>query len=200
MLTLGHSTLPIDIFLQALRDNHVALLVDVRTIPRSRHNPQFGMEELSVSLHTAGIEYRWMQTLGGLRPARKDSINMGWRNTSFRGYADYMQTEAFAKALAELMALDDTETAVILCAEAVPWRCHRSLIGDALLVHEHSVEDIFVSPNGETHRRAHKLTPFARVEGMRLWYPEEEATEQHAKTALSKNLRIQIRASKSAKP
>ena len=172
MLTIGHSTLPIDIFLQALRDNGVALLVDVRTIPRSRHNPQFGMEELSASLHSAGIEYRWMQTLGGLRHARKDSINMGWRNTSFRGYADYMQTEAFTEALQELMSLDGQTTA-ILCSEAVPWRCHRSLIGDALLVHAHSVEDIFVSAAGKSHRKPHTLTPFARVEGTRLWYPEE---------------------------
>src|SRR5665213_2925682 len=170
MLTIGHSTLPIDIFVQALRDNRVALLVDVRTIPRSRHNPQFCMEELSASLRSAGIEYRWMQTLGGLRHARKDSINMGWRNTSFRGYADYMQTDAFAAALKELMALDKESTVAIMCSEAVPWRCHRSLIGDALLVHEHTVDDIFVTTAGKSNRKPHMLTTFARVQGTRLWY------------------------------
>ena len=111
------------------------VLVDVRTIPRSRHNPQFGSEELSSSLRSAAIQYRWMQSLGGLRHSRKDSINMGWHNTSFRGYADYMQTDAFAAALKELMAMDGETTVAIMCSEAVPWRCHRSLIGDALLVH-----------------------------------------------------------------
>jgi len=173
MLTIGHSTLPIDIFIQALQENGVALLVDVRTIPRSRHNPQFGMEELAASLHAAEIRYRWMQSLGGLRHSRKDSINMGWHNTSFRGYADYMQTDAFATALKELMALDEETTVAIMCSEAVPWRCHRSLIGDALLVNEHTVDDIFVPTAGKSHRKPHTLTTFARVQGTRLWYPEQ---------------------------
>lgn len=171
MLTIGHSTLPIDVFLRALDENDLQLLIDVRTIPRSRHNPQFGTEELAAAVRERGIEYRWMQTLGGLRHARKDSINTGWRNASFRGYADYMQTESFADALAELMKIDRQTKAVIMCAEAVPWRCHRSLIGDALLVHHHPVEDIFVTPAGVTHRKPHELTSFARVEGSRLWYP-----------------------------
>lgn len=174
MLTIGHSTLPIEVFLHALRDNDVELLLDVRTIPQSRHNPQFGKAALSASLHSASIDYRWMQALGGLRRARKDSINMGWRNASFRGFADYMQTEDFARALKELMKLDDNTTAAIMCSEAVPWRCHRSLIGDALLVHKHIVEDIFVSPAGKSHRKPHILTPFAHVEGIKLWYPEEQ--------------------------
>lgn len=173
MFTIGHSILPIDVFLHALQENGVDLLVDVRTIPRSRHNPQFGTEELAASVQTLDIAYRWMQNLGGLRHSRKDSINKGWRNTSFRGYADYMQTEEFAKALRELMELDGKTTAAIMCSEAVPWRCHRSLIGDALLVHKHQVEDIFVSPKGQTHRRPHTLTSFARVEGRQLWYPED---------------------------
>ncbi|MGO8718466.1 MAG: DUF488 family protein [Acidobacteriaceae bacterium] len=174
MLTIGHSTLPIGSFLRALKENDVALLVDVRTIPQSRHNPQFGMEALSTSLHSAGIGYRWMQALGGLRRAKRDSINTGWRNLSFRGYADYMQTDAFAEALEDLRGLDMQIRAAILCSEAVPWRCHRSLIGDALLVHRHSVEDIFVSEAGKSHRKAHTMTPFARVEGTRLWYPGEQ--------------------------
>jgi uncharacterized protein (DUF488 family) len=173
MLTIGHSTLAIDIFLGALQDNGVTLLVDVRSIPQSRHNPQFGMEALSASLHSVDIGYRWMQALGGLRKARKVSINTGWRNVNFRGYADKMQTEAFQTALQELMELEKKTTVAIMCSEAVPWRCHRSLIGDALLVHGHSVEDIFVSATGKSHRKPHTLTPFARVEGTRLWYPGE---------------------------
>ncbi len=173
MLTIGHSTLAIDVFLGALKDNGVRLLVDVRTIPQSRFNPQFGTDRLSASLHSAGIEYRWMQALGGLRKARKDSINTGWRNANFRGYADAMQTEAFQAALHELMELDANGATAIMCSEAVPWRCHRSLIGDALLVHGHAVEDIFVAATGKSHRKPHMLTPFARVEGTRLWYPGE---------------------------
>ena len=173
MLTIGHSTLAIELFLGALQDNGVTLLVDVRTIPQSRHNPQFGKDALSASLNSVGIDYRWMQALGGLRHAKKDSVNTGWRNASFRGYADYMQTEAFQEALQELMELEKEATVAILCSEAVPWRCHRSLIGDALLVRGHAVEDIFVSATGKSHRKPHTLTPFARVEGTRLWYPGE---------------------------
>ena len=173
MFTIGHSTLPIEVFVGALQDNGVALLVDVRTIPQSRHNPQFGAEALSASLRSAGIVYRWMQALGGLRKARKDTVNTGWQNASFRGYADYMQTEAFQNALKKLMGLEKETVAAIMCSEAVPWRCHRSLIGDALLVRGHSVENIFVSPAGKSTRKPHTLTPFARVEGTRLWYPGE---------------------------
>lgn len=185
MLTLGHSTLPIDVFVHALHENNVKLLVDVRTVPRSRHNPQFGTEELASSLRSQNIQYRWMQSLGGLRHARKDSINTGWRNASFRGYADYMQTSAFAEALKDLMVLDAQKTAAVMCAEAVPWRCHRSLIADALLVHKHSVEHIFVNPPsktapmGKTHRKPHTIIPFARTSltqsgGLRLWYPDPQ--------------------------
>jgi len=174
MLTLGHSTLPIEIFLHALQENGVRMLIDVRTVPRSRHNPQFGTEALAASLLTVNIEYRWMQALGGLRHARKDSPNTGWRNMSFRGYADYMQTGPFAAALETLLETDERTTAAIMCAEAVPWRCHRSLIADALLVRGRSVEDIFVNPAGVFARKAHRLTPFAQVDGTRLWYPDPQ--------------------------
>lgn len=174
MLTLGHSTLPIEIFVQALHANHVRLLVDVRTVPRSRHNPQFAGDALAQSLLAQGIEYNWMQALGGLRHAPKDSINTGWRNSSFRGYADYMQTEPFAKAVDDLMTLGGRTPVAILCAEAVPWRCHRSLIADALLARGHVVEHIFVASTGKSVRKPHKLTPFARVEGTRLWYPDPQ--------------------------
>jgi len=180
MLTVGHSTLPIEVFLHALEENGVRLLVDVRTVPRSRHNPQFGMEALAASLQSIGVEYRWMQALGGLRHTKKDSINTGWRNASFRGYADYMQTAAFAATLQELMTLDSQTAVAIMCAEAVPWRCHRSLIADALLVHEHSVEDLYITPpntahvEGTSERKSHGLTSFARVEGPRLWYPDPQ--------------------------
>lgn len=178
MLTIGHSTLPIEIFLRALQENGVELLIDVRTIPKSRHNPQFGGEALAASAAESGLEYLWMRQLGGLRPTRKDSVNTGWRNTSFRGYADYMQTPPFAEALAELITLDATRAAVIMCSEAVPWRCHRSLLGDALLVQDRAVEDIFVSAAGKTHRKPHVLTSFARVEGGRLWYPPDPAQQE----------------------
>src|SRR5580698_4270049 len=118
MLTIGHSTLAIEVFVRALQDNGVALLVDVRTIPQSRHNPQFGREALSASLRAAGIEYRWMPSLGGLRHARKESVNTGWRNVNFRGYADYMETEAFQEALQELIELEKKSTVAIMCSEA----------------------------------------------------------------------------------
>jgi uncharacterized protein (DUF488 family) len=172
MLTIGHSTLPIDTFLAILRDNGVRVLVDIRTIPKSRHNPQFAQENLAPALASAGIEYRWHRGLGGLRHARKDSINTGWRNTSFRGYADYMQTEEFAAAIGELLAAAPHEHTALMCAEAVPWRCHRSLVADALVVRGIALEEItYSAATGKSRRSPHKLTSFARVEDGRLWYP-----------------------------
>lgn len=173
MLTIGHSTLPIETFIGALKENGVQLLVDVRTIPRSRHNPQFGQETLAASLTRAGIAYLWMRELGGLRHSRKDSISTGWRNLSFRGYADYMQTAPFVEALNRLVQIDENRAAAIMCSEAVPWRCHRSLIGDALLVRGIPVEDIYVSAAGKTQRKPHTLTSFAKVDDGRLWYPDD---------------------------
>jgi uncharacterized protein (DUF488 family) len=177
LLTIGHSTLPLEVFLQALRDNSCRLLVDVRSIPRSRHNPQFEQATLFAALEGQGITAVWKQGLGGRRHTRKDSINAGWRNTSFRGYADYMQTREFASEIDWLMALPNLDATAIMCAEAVPWRCHRSLIGDAVLARGGSVEDIFVSPTVKSFRKPHVLTKFAQVEDQRVWYPspEEEA-------------------------
>ena len=177
MMTIGHSTLPLDVFIQALRDNGCRRLIDVRTIPRSRHNPQFEQPALFAALEVARIVPIWKKALGGRRSTRKDSINRGWRNKSFRGYADYMQTAEFSEQIDWLMALPDLDATAIMCAEAVPWRCHRSLIGDAVLARGGAGEDIFAPANGRSFRKPHELTKFARVEGRRLWYPspEEEA-------------------------
>ncbi len=130
--TVGHSTHPIDEFIGILQAHGIRRLVDVRTIPRSRRNPQFNRENLPGSLQSAGIEYHHMPGLGGLRHPRKDSMNTGWRNASFRGYADYMQTPEFGENLDRLIDLASDTATAIMCAEAVPWRCHRSLISDAL--------------------------------------------------------------------
>ena len=167
IMTVGHSTHPISEFLQILKSHHVHQIVDVRTVPRSRHNPQFNKDELPNSLLNDGITYRHLPGLGGLRHARKDSINTAWKNASFRGYADYMQTQEFEQSLAELIGLAAKVLTAIMCAEAVPWRCHRSMIGDALLVRGITVLDIM----SETSARAHELTSFAVVEGTNITYP-----------------------------
>ena len=167
--TIGHSTRPIDSIVALLREHGIATLVDVRTVPRSRRNPQFERERLECSLADAGIEYRHAASLGGLRRPTKSSTNAGWRNASFRGYADHMQTQEFVDAVDALAALAAERTPAIMCAEAVPWRCHRSLIGDALLVRGIEVIDII----SETRVTRHTLTRFARVEGTRITYPPE---------------------------
>jgi uncharacterized protein (DUF488 family) len=146
--------------------------VDVRSIPRSRHNPQFDQQTLRKKLRAAGISYVHLRKLGGLRHARRDFRNMGWRNTSFRGFADYMQTPAFDAGLERLLGLARTKRSALMCAEVVPWRCHRSLIGDALAVRKIPVEDII--SGGRT--RPHTLTPFARVRGTRITYPPSDAS------------------------
>ena len=141
--------------------------MDVRTVPRSRHNPQFGRDHLPAALATEGIAYEYVPGLGGFRKTHPDSVNTGWRNLSFRGYADYMQTPEFAAHLAHLIVTAEHERVALMCAEAVPWRCHRSLIADALLVRDVAVEEI-VTP---TRTRPHSLTPFADVHGTVLTYP-----------------------------
>ena len=169
IFTVGHSTHPIDEFIGILKAHGIKKLIDVRTVPKSRHNPQFNADELAASVRASGITYRRMASLGGLRHTTKDSPNGAWRNASFRGYADYMQTEEFDAAVGQLLERGRSSDAAIMCAEAVPWRCHRSLIGDALLVRGAKVLDIMSA----TSAKAHSLTSFARVEGRRLWYPPE---------------------------
>ncbi|MHB8520480.1 MAG: DUF488 domain-containing protein [Limisphaerales bacterium] len=169
VLTVGHSTRTLDEFIGLLQAHGVTRVVDVRTVPRSRHNPQFNKASLPGSLKKAGLGYVHLPGLGGLRHARRDSVNLGWRNASFRGYADYMQTPEFAQSLEELIRLVNRERIVLMCAEAVPWRCHRSLIADALLVRGIRTEDI-LSP---TRRQVHTLTLFAKVRGATITYPAE---------------------------
>ena len=173
MMTIGHSTLTMDSFLRALGENGCTTLVDVRRFPGSRRHPQFGQDRLFAALHEAGIRAVWREGLGGRREAKADSVNTGWREESFRGYADYMQTAAFAEEIDWLVGLPELEATVVMCAEAVPWRCHRSLIGDAVLARGGVVEDIFVDANGRSSRRPHAMTEFARVEGTKVWYPGE---------------------------
>jgi uncharacterized protein (DUF488 family) len=170
IFTVGHSTLPLESFVELLQAYGIERLADIRTIPRSRRNPQFNADTLPVELAKQGIEYQPMPELGGLRHARKDSPNMGWRNDSFRGYADYMQTAAFAEAVEILVTLGREKRTAIMCAEAVPWRCHRSLVADALLVRDVPVVEILSA----TDWRPHKLTGFAAVDGLSVTYPPEQ--------------------------
>ncbi len=172
IFTLGHSTLPIESFIALLQTYGIERLVDIRTVPRSRHNPQFNDAALVSMLMAEHLEYVPLQALGGLRHARKDSPNTGWRNVSFRGYADYMQTAAFRDGLETLIQMSRQKRVAIMCAEAVPWRCHRSLVADALNVHGVPVIEIL----SESNYRTHKLTPFAQVEGTQITYPPEQAT------------------------
>jgi uncharacterized protein (DUF488 family) len=172
IFTLGHSTLPIERFVAVLQAYGIERLADIRTIPRSHHNPQFNDTALAKSLTAPHIEYMHMKALGGLRHARKDSPNTGWRNGGFRGYADYMQTGEFEDALGELVNMSRAKRVAIMCAEAVPWRCHRSLVADALGVRGVPVVEILSQSNW----RMHPLTPFAKVEGLRITYPSGQAT------------------------
>jgi uncharacterized protein (DUF488 family) len=169
MLTIGHSNRPLEQFLKMLTAHGVELLVDVRTVPRSRYNPQFNRDNLPEALQAAGIAYLHMPGLGGLRHTRKDSIQTGWRNLHFRGYADYMQTPEFERHIEELLRLDRERRVAIMCAEAVPWRCHRSLVADALTARGIPVGHIMTA----TQVNPHKLTSFARIEGTAVTYPAE---------------------------
>jgi uncharacterized protein (DUF488 family) len=158
ILTIGHSTHPIEQFLALLRAHGVAQLIDIRTIPKSRRNPQFNSKELTAALKDANVRYEHMPGLGGLRHPRKDSINTAWRNASFRGYADYIQTPQFDENLCKLIEAASERRTVIMCAEAVPWRCHRSMVADVLTARGIPVEHIM----NEKTRKPHSYTPFAR--------------------------------------
>lgn len=169
VLAIGHSTRPAEELVELLRAAGVAILADVRTIPRSRANPQFEGPALARAVEAAGIRYVHLPALGGLRRARKGSQeNAGWRNASFRGYADHMQTPEFEEGLCQLRALAREGPVCLMCAEAVPWRCHRSLVADALLARGVLVEHI----TGRGKTRPHRLTPFARIDGRRVTYPQ----------------------------
>ena len=178
VLTIGHSTRTLEAFIALLQTHGATCVVDVRTVPRSWHNPQFNKTSLPHSLKKAGLRYIHLPGLGGQRHAQRDSINVGWRNASFRGYADYMQTPEFEQSLDELIQLASQERIVLMCAEAVPWRCHRSLIGDALLVRGIRTEDIMSA----TRRQVHTLTPFAQVRGDTITYPAEDAQRAPTKS------------------
>lgn len=165
--TIGHSTRTLKEFIAILQAYDITYLVDVRTIPKSRHNPQFNSKRLETALKKAKIHYYHAAELGGLRHTTKDSINKAWLNASFRGYADYMQTKEFSDGLKVLMRIARKYKTVIMCAESVPWRCHRSLIGDALLVRTFTVMDIYSATNAKEHT----LTPWAHVKGKVITYP-----------------------------
>lgn len=168
LFTVGHSTRTIDVFIDLLRDHGVRELVDVRSIPKSRRFPHFNSDALEIALRDAGIGYVHLARLGGRRHGRKDSVNLGWRNTSFRGYADYMATPEFAQGLNELIEIARGARAAIMCAEAVPWRCHRSLIADALIEKGWTVRDIISPKAAPEHRR----TRFLKVMDGQLIYPD----------------------------
>lgn len=177
ILTMGHSTRTLVEPIRLLQLHAVTRVVDVRTVPRSRHNPQFNKDSLASALNKAGLAYVHIPELGGLRHAKRDSLNVGWRNASFRGFADYMQTLEFERSLKELIRLSNRDRIALMCAEAVPWRCHRSLIADVLLVRGIRVEDI-MSP---TRRTMHTLTPFAKVCGTTITYPVEVSQSKSKK-------------------
>ncbi|MDO5729975.1 MAG: DUF488 domain-containing protein [Actinomycetaceae bacterium] len=170
IFTIGHSTRSLEEFVALVREFGVTRVIDIRTAAGSRRNPQYGKGALDESLPQYDITYERMKELGGFRKTSDDSPNKGWRNASFRGYADYMQTEDFERGLDKLIERARSETVAIMCAEAVPWRCHRSLIGDALLVRGITARDIM----GPGKAPAHKLTRFAVVDGTAITYPPYE--------------------------
>jgi uncharacterized protein (DUF488 family) len=171
LFTIGHSTRSLDEFVGLLQANRVDLVADVRTAPGSRRMPHFAKAALADELPLRGIEYVHLPELGGLRKPKGDSINTGWRNLSFRGYADYMQTDAFARGLDRLLGMATEHDLAIMCAEAVPWRCHRSLIADALTARGFESWEII----GQAQPRLHSMTPFARVRADRVYYPSVDA-------------------------
>lgn len=170
IFTIGHSTRSLEDFIALLKQYTINELVDIRTIPKSRHNPQFNGPELAHMLRNHHIGYRHQKELGGLRRPHAHSVNMAWQNSSFRGFADYMQTAEFKEGIQKLITIAHDKTVAIMCSEAVPWRCHRSLIGDALLVHGIHVKDIY----SMTSVKDHTLTPWAVVDGTHITYPAHD--------------------------
>ena len=168
IFTVGHSTRSIDEFIKLLQAHEIKELVDVRSIPMSRYNPQFNAVELKKYLQQKHIQYKHLKKLGGLRHAKKDSINLGWRNASFRGFADYMATPEFSEGLESLMKIAGEKKTAIMCAESVPWRCHRSLIADALIKQGWLVQDIMSATTATKHR----LTSFLKIKNGKLFYPK----------------------------
>lgn len=187
IFTIGHSTRSLADFISLLRSHGVRRVLDIRSIPRSRRNPQFNGDTLVGALRSEGLSYTHLKKLGGLRHAKANSKNTAWRNKSFRGFADHMQTRDFATGLAEAMKLAQSKPCALMCAEAVPWRCHRSLVADALLARGYSVRDILSASRAQPH----KLTPFARIRGKQVTYPGETAARP-LPPAEDKNSRIQI--------
>lgn len=169
LYTIGHSNRTIEQFVELLKINNIKQVIDIRTIPKSRHNPQFNQDCLSKTLRNRHIGYRHMKMLGGLRHPLKNSLNTAWENSSFRGYADYMLTEEFEIGLEKLIEIAKKKISVIMCAEAVPWRCHRSLIGDMLLLRNFDVYDII----GKNSVRLHELTSWGRIIGKHIIYDKK---------------------------
>ena len=182
IFTIGHSTRTLDELIELLRAHGAQRVIDIRTIPGSRRNPQYNRETLGPSLRAAKIGYVHLKSLGGLRKARPDSKNAGWHNASFRGYADYMQTPDFEAALKRAIKLSETKPSALMCAEAVPWRCHRSLVADALTARNFPVEHIM----SESRANPHKLTPFAQVRGKKVTYPSDKSIRRRAARRKSK--------------
>ena len=178
IFTIGHSTHPIDEFVDILKFHGIGFVIDVRTIPKSRHNPQYNSDTLAATLHGHAIGYEHLPGLGGLRHTKKVSINTAWENASFRGFADYMQTEDFERNLNTLIETAGRQPTAVMCAEAVPWRCHRSLIADALLARGITVMNIM----GKTPAKTHTMTPWARVVGTTITY-SATSFSSHKKTS-----------------
>lgn len=165
--TMGHSNRSIEDFLEILKEYKITKVADVRSVPKSRHNPQYNQDEIKQTLRKNGVKYEYFKGLGGFRPLAKNDINAGWENKSFKGYADYMQTDEFLENLDKLIQAAKKDTIVVMCAEVLPWRCHRSLIGDALTVRGYCVEDIISLKSCKVH----ELTSFAKVDGLNITYP-----------------------------
>ena len=167
VFTIGHSTRSLQELIDLLQAHDIELVADVRSVPRSRRNPQFNRESLPQALQAAGIGYEHVAALGGFRRPSSQSTNVGWRNASFRGYADYMQTAEFIESIERLAGQVRRQRVAVMCAEAVPWRCHRSLIADALVARGLRVEEVIIP----TRTQAHTMTSFARVDGTTVTYP-----------------------------